>query len=210
VGANSDIVADFTGYGVYEYLTGYKQWRYLTPSNASLLAMDGSGDVFAAFPGYGVWKYTATHAAWSLFLSENASALAVNAQGDLIVSLPSLQRVLEYPSLPNTNGLFVGTSSNLLGLAIDGFGDATLSYTGYGVQEYHRAIDPNAREQFPTSATLVAIDGDGNEYADFAGAGVWEFDGFLGWHQLPQPGAGGSLPPGQSPPLGDAFLLAAG
>ena len=51
--ANGNVVAEFPGFGVYQYTNG-GGWQFLTGSEASLLGMDGNGDIAANFPGHGL------------------------------------------------------------------------------------------------------------------------------------------------------------
>jgi len=167
------VVADLHGMGVIEYnrLTG--AWVQLNPGNPSdvaLLAADPQGDVFADYTGYGVFRYTPSLGYWQMVSGTDAVALAVDAAGDVFASFNGagvgLFRLDGYARLltPATATL----------LSANANGDLVGQFPGYGVfrRPAFSGVWTNVNG---TDAQAVAIDGAGDVFASFAGAGVGVF-----------------------------------
>ena len=69
-----EVLAEFAGYGVGEYLPAFG-WRSLTGANAALLAAVAGGEGFGAFAGYGVWEFD-PYRGWFQLTAAQASLLA--------------------------------------------------------------------------------------------------------------------------------------
>jgi hypothetical protein len=70
-----DVLANFVGYGVAEYVAAGGGWRSLTTANAAALAADDAGTLYGEFAGYGVWQYDPTRG-WVQLRTTDANVLA--------------------------------------------------------------------------------------------------------------------------------------
>ncbi len=167
------LVADQHGLGVVEYnrLTG--QWVQLNPGNpsdVSLLAVDALGDVFADFPGYGVYRYTPSLGSFQMVDGVDAVAIATDARGDLFASFTGAGVGLF--RLDGSAQLLTPVAAALL--SSDANGDLVADFTGYGVQR-RSAFSGMWVQVNGVDAEAVAIDGAGDVFASFNGAGIGEF-----------------------------------
>ena len=167
------LVADIHGLGVVEYnrLTG--AWVQLNPGNpadVSLLAADPQGDVFADYTGYGVARYTPSLGSWQMVVGADAVAIAVDARGDLFASFNGAGVGLF--RLDGSASLLTPVTAALL--ASNAQGDLVGDFTGYGVQR-RTAFSGMWLSVNGIDARAVAIDGAGDVFASFNGAGIGEF-----------------------------------
>ncbi len=167
------VVADVHGMGVVEYNRTTGQWVRLNPGNpadVSLLAADAQGDVFADYRGYGVFRYTPSLGFWQMVNGTDAVALAVDARGDLFASFNGAGVGLF--RLDGSSQLLTPVAAALL--SANANGDLVGDFTGYGVQR-RTAFSGAWVGVNGVDAEAVAIDGAGDVFASFNGAGVGEF-----------------------------------
>jgi hypothetical protein len=208
-----DVVAEFPGYGVWEFHPA-SGWKLLNGVDASLLSINAQGIIVAEFPGYGVGEFVPA-SGWRTLTPANASQLALDALGDVAADFPGYGVQLFRPSVgwKQINGVDV----NLL--QMDPQGDIVANFPGYGVGEFRAtggwallngtqasavAIDgrgdveavfqgygtaiytrTNGWQTLSTaSAAVLGVDALGNLFGDFTGYGVMEYEGFRGWFVL--------------------------
>ncbi len=167
------VVADLHGMGVVEYnrLTGaLVQLNPGNPSDVSLLAADAQGDVFADYPGYGVYRFVPAVGSWQMVNGTDAVAIATDARGDLFASFNGAG-VGEF-RLDGSAQLLTPKTATLL--SSDAAGDLVGEFPGYGVSR-RTAFSGVWVTVNGTDAEAVAIDGAGDVFASFTGAGIGEF-----------------------------------
>jgi len=195
MGTLGDFAATFPHYGVYEYRRGGGAPVQLNPSDAYALAADAAGDVFADFKGYGLYELRSGMAP-TMLNGTDVSLLSVNASGELVVDFPGYGVATYTPG----GAWKTLTSHQAQALAIDPLGDVSgafqgtgggsppnTSFPGVGTGVYHPVGGWNALT--PVVAAQLGMSAGGDVFAEFTGYGVWEFDPFRGWTQLPLPGA---------------------
>ena len=167
------VVADVPGMGVVEYnrTTGaFVQLNPGNPTNVSLLATDPYGDVFLDYRGYGVYRYSPSTGAFTLVAGVDAEALAVDAKGDAFISFANAG-VGEF-RLDGSAQLLTPVPATLL--VSNANGDLAGEFVGYGVSR-RTAFSGAWVKVNGTDAEAIAIDGRGDVFASFNGAGVGEF-----------------------------------
>jgi hypothetical protein len=172
--SQDDIVAEFPGFGVWEYRASVG-WKQLNGIDATQLATDALGDVVAEFPGYGVGEFLPA-VGWRSLTPANASLLAMDALGDVAADFPGYGVELFRPSVgwKPINGV----DANLL--AMDPKGDIVANFPGYGVGEFLAAT--GWKTLTGAGATALAIDARGDVAAEFKGHGIDEYLPASGWH----------------------------
>jgi hypothetical protein len=173
-----DVVANFPGVGVSEYLLSTRAWRLLTGASASLLAMDANGDVVGEFPGHGVWEYRPT-LGWTQINGIDATSLAMNGAGQVAANFPGFGVGLFQPGASWV--LINGHQGSAL--AIDSHGNVTAQFASVGVAEYIFSAD-GWRVLTPSTSIQLGMDAEGDVFGLFPGWGVWEFNASRGWIQL--------------------------
>ncbi len=167
------VVADVHGMGVVEYNRTTGAWVQLNPGNpadVTLLAADAQGDVFADYRGYGVFRYTPSLGFWQMVNGTDAVAIATDARGDLFASFTGAGVGLF--RLDGSSQLLTPVAAALL--SSNANGDLVGDFTGYGVQR-RTAFSGAWVGVNGVDAEAVAIDGAGDVFASFNGAGVGVF-----------------------------------
>jgi hypothetical protein len=171
-----DVVAEFSGFGVWEYkpTTG---WKQINGVDATLLGMDANGDIVAQFPGFGVGEYLPS-AGWRSLTGANASLLAIDALGEVAGAFPGAGVWLFRPATgwQQLNGVDASL------LALTAGGDVVANFRGFGVGEYTAA--GGWRTLNGVEARALAVDASGEVFAAFAGFGVGEYLPASGWRSL--------------------------
>ncbi len=167
------VVADLHGMGVVEFnrLTGaLVQLNPGNPADVSLLTADAQGDVFADYTGYGVYRYVPSVGSWQRVNGTDALAIATDARGDLFASFTGAGIGLY--RLDGSAQLLTPMAATLL--SSDAAGDLVGEFPGYGVSR-RTAFTGVWVTVNGNDAQAVAIDGAGDVFASFNGAGIGEF-----------------------------------
>jgi hypothetical protein len=158
----------------------------LTPSSASALAVNYQGNVLAEFPGYGVWYCQNAGTVWQQWSPSNANSLAMNSSY-IVAAFPDYG---VWRAQPGFQGWQQLTSSDATAVSVNGGGDVTAAFAGYGVWSYLESANAAAagwslgwHQLTPADAYAVGIDYRGNVYGAFRGWGTW-FDQVGSWRRL--------------------------
>jgi len=200
----NDVLAEFPGYGVWQYDADAVAFQQLTVSNPSMLARDSTGAVYADVSGQGVLKNASGDDNWQPLSSlappppVTPSLMAVAANGDVAAEFTGYGVYL----YTQANGWQRFTTSTASLLAIDASGDVYADLSG-ALSGIYELTGPTAHTQLtPDHANLLAVDGAGDVFVDLTlkGYGLLEH----------KSGAGSFIvlnPPGV-PQSVDASLLA--
>jgi hypothetical protein len=195
----TDLVIDFTGYGVWAYLNN-RTWIQIHGLDAADIKagdLDGNGrdDLLISFPGLGLWvRYD--NATWAHIHLLNPTLMTVGnidsgagGQADVIVNFAGLG-LYAYYNNANWQGIHPNNATNLQLGDLDGSGvsDVIAQIDGHLLVRYNntfwRPFHPLAAAGFVTGN----IDGDAGGRADlvvnFPGLGVWAFMNNASWVQL--------------------------
>jgi hypothetical protein len=167
--AQGDIVADFTGHGVWLFrpTVGFV---LINGFDAVALAIDPLGNVAASFKGFGTARFIPSFGPNGWFGIDDATAtlLAMDALGDVAGVFPT--GVFEFrPS----SGLLNINGHTATALAMNGPGQITANFPGFGVGLFIPGFGwelINGHE-----ATALAIDNHGNVSAQFPGFDVAKY-----------------------------------
>jgi hypothetical protein len=208
-----DVVGEFPGHGVWEYLPAFG-WKQINGIDADALAIDPNGDVTADFPGYGVGEYLPFFG-WRPLTGADASLLGMDALGDIVGEFPGYG---VWEARPESGWTQInGQDATLLAMSAGGAVVANfksvgvgeyLPYSGWqginGIQAQSLAVNPLGvvTAQFqgygvgvylpafgwqsltPSNASLVAVGSNGDVVAQFPGYGVEEYALYHGWYYL--------------------------
>jgi hypothetical protein len=160
--------------------------KELTPSSASIVAVNYQGNVLGEFPGYGVWYCQSGGTDWQQWSQSDASSLAM-CVSYMVAEFPG-QGV--WRAQPGFQGWQQLTPSDATAVAVNGDGDVTVAFAGYGVWSYLQSANAAAagwsmgwHQLTPSDAYAVGIDVNGNVYGAFHGWGTW-FDQVGSWQRL--------------------------
>ena len=181
------MLAEFPGYGVWQYDADTAAFQQLTVSNPSALAEDSGGAEFAEVSGQGVLENAAGDD-WQPPSSATPppsltpSLMAVDANGDVAAEFQGFGVYL-YTQVNGWQRLTTATASLL---AMDNSGNvyADLSGVPSGIYE----LTPKTQTKLtPDHAAVLAVNAGGEVFADFADYGVDQYLGSMNWKSVQPP-----------------------
>jgi hypothetical protein len=175
------VVADFKGYGLYQYNQSTSSWLQLHPLDPYLLAVNASGEVVADFVGYGLYTYT-NASGWMQINGYDATAVALDSRGDVAASFPGHGTYLHQAA----NGAPYGWAGLhplvATQLALDGNGNVYAVFPGYGLYEDWLASGWVLLNGYDPVA--LAVNAGGTVASSFPGFGTSTYTLAGGWRAL--------------------------